>query len=113
MNKTFVADIQQESEDSIVVISPKDRDLKKILVSFDEIKETISRYVTIIDSKYDPNSGPQFLVKRPDDSKVAFEKLRNDELIVTNNLKVMVRNEKVAPNVSEIVIRLYYWKQDP
>ncbi|MHA1124570.1 MAG: site-2 protease family protein [Candidatus Heimdallarchaeota archaeon] len=113
LNKTFVADIQQESEDSIVVISPKDRDLKKILVSFDEIKETISRYVTIIDSKYDPNSGPQFLVKRPDDSKVAFEKLRNDELIVTNNLKVMVRNEKVAPNVSEIVIRLYYWKQDP
>jgi Zn-dependent protease len=113
LNKTFVADIKQEFDDSISVISPKDKDLRKILVSFDEIKKTLARYVTIIDSKYDPNSGPQFLVKQPDDSKIAFDKLRNDELIVNNNLKVMIRNERVAPNVKEIVIRLYYWEQDP
>ena len=25
----------------------------------------------------------------------------------------MIRNEKVAPNVKEIVIRLYYWEQEP
>jgi len=113
LNKTFVAEIKQEYDDSIVVISPKDKDLKKILVSFDEIKDTLSRYVTIIDSKYDPNSGPQFLVKQPEDAKTDFNKLRNDELIVNNNLKVMIRNEKVGPNVKEIVIRLYYWEQEP
>jgi len=113
LNKTFVAEIQQEYDDSIVVISPKDRDLKKIQISFEDIKETIARYVTIIDSKYDPNSGPQFIIKQPEDSKTTFTKLRNDELIVNNNLKVMIRNEKVAPNAKEIIIRLYYWEQDP
>ena len=36
LNKTYISEIQPEIVDSIGVISPKDRAIKKILVSFDE-----------------------------------------------------------------------------
>ncbi|MEA2070280.1 MAG: site-2 protease family protein [Asgard group archaeon] len=105
------ADTSQQQQ-TISVISPKDRQQKQVFVSYDEILDTISKYVTIKDSELVPNIGPQIMIQQPANLKETLGKLREDPLFTNNNLKVLIREMQITPAQKEIIIRFYYWEKE-
>jgi hypothetical protein len=103
----------REFDDRLFIISPKDRDLKQVAPSFEEIKETIEKYVRIKSAEIVPNVGPNIIIEEPKDPKKTFEEIRNEAILSENNIKILIRRETVGPGQQEIMIRFYYWESEP
>jgi len=101
----------KEISQVMAVYSPKDKQFKAIDVTFDELKDTIEKYLEVTNSQI-TEAGPVFFVARPEEVNIAFEKLRNDSFIKEKLLKVIIRNEQINPNIKEIVLRFFYWKPE-
>ncbi|MHA1557334.1 MAG: site-2 protease family protein, partial [Candidatus Heimdallarchaeota archaeon] len=54
------------------------------------------------------------IVQRPEQGseKMKFTALRKESIFIENNLKVLIRNEPIAPGNKQIVIRFYYWEKE-
>ncbi|MHA1531769.1 MAG: site-2 protease family protein, partial [Candidatus Heimdallarchaeota archaeon] len=94
------------------IFSPKDRTFVPLEVTYDELTETVKKYVTIINSQIDENTGALFFVEKPEETKAVFENFRSDSLLKEKNLKLIIRNEKVSPDVKQITVRFFYWKPE-
>lgn len=100
-----------EVSEKVAIYSPKDRQFIPIEITFDDLKEVVLSYVDLIDGQ-NTEAGPLFIVKRPEDVTLTFEKLRNDPLLKEKRLKVIIRNEKINPDIKEITLRFFYWKPE-
>ncbi len=100
-----------EQSEKVAIYSPKDRQFMPIEITFEDLKEVVMSYVEIIDGQ-NTEAGPLFIVKRPEDVNLTFEKLRNDPLLKEKYLKVIIRNEKINPDIKEITFRFFYWKPE-
>jgi membrane-associated protease RseP (regulator of RpoE activity) len=105
-------DIERKGPQGVAVLSPKSRQLQRIDLSYEELIEAVSKYVTIKDAQNTPNIGPQLLINEVENMKEKLEGLREDPVIKNNNLKVLIRKEKISPVSKEIVVRFYYWEQE-
>ncbi len=94
------------------IFSPKDRTFIPIEVTYDELTETVKKYVKIINSQIDESTGALFFVEKPEETNAVFESFRNDSLLKEKNLKLIIRNEKVSPDVKQITVRFFFWKPE-
>lgn len=103
-----------EIENLISVVAPKTRDLKQVNLTLEEINDTVSEHLQIVDSQIIESIGPKIVVQRPEEESVRmkFAALRNEPIFSENNLKVLIRNELIAPGNKQIVIRFYYWEKE-
>lgn len=102
----------KEIPQTTLIFSPKDRQFIPIEVTFDELTELVKKYVSLINSQYEESTGALFFVEKPEDTNGAFAKFRNDSLLKEKNLKLIIRNEKVSPDVKQITVRFFYWKPE-
>jgi len=94
------------------IFSPKDRQFIPLEVTFDQLTELVEKYLKIINSQFDESTGALFFVEKPEETNAVFEKFRNDSLLKEKNLKLIIRNEKVSPDVKQITVRFFYWKPE-
>ncbi len=105
-------EVEQIVSETISVFSPKDRGYVPVELSFEELSEIVAKYVTIIDKANSQTTGLLYYVKRPENSNETFAKLRSDSMLTEKNLKVIIRNEKISPEVKQVALRFYYWKPE-
>ncbi len=103
-----------EIKKTISVLAPKIRDLKQVDLTLEEVNETIAKHLRIIDSQIVESIGPKVTVQRPEEGseRMKFTALRKESIFTENNLKVLIRNELIAPGNKQIVIRFYYWEKE-
>jgi len=102
-----------EYEKTVQIIAPQIRDMKSLEITLEEFNEAVAKHVNIVDSQIVDGIGPKIIIQRPENEKAVLASLRNDPLIVENNLKVLIRNEQIAPGNKQIVLRFYYWEKEP
>ncbi|NHJ32702.1 MAG: site-2 protease family protein [Asgard group archaeon] len=103
---------QKVTPQTTPIFSPKDRQFIPIEVTFDELTELVNKYVKIVNSQFDEGTGALFFIERPEETNAVFAKFRNDSLLKEKNLKLIIRNEKVSPDVKQITVRFFYWKPE-
>ncbi|NHJ83896.1 MAG: site-2 protease family protein [Asgard group archaeon] len=96
----------------ISIFSPKDREFRLVETTYDDLITTVDKYVNIVDAQNSPTTGPLIYVNKPENVNEVFEKLRNDPIFTEKYIKIIIRNEKISPEVTEVALRFYYWKPE-
>ncbi|NHK31925.1 MAG: hypothetical protein FK730_11275 [Asgard group archaeon] len=110
LKKEPALEILQVSE-RVAIYSPKDKQFIPIEITFEDLKSLVTSHVDLIDGQ-NTEAGPLFIIKRPENVNITFEKLRNDPLLKEKHLKVIIRDEKINPNIKEITLRFFFWKPE-
>jgi Zn-dependent protease len=100
-----------EVTERVAIYSPKDKQFMAIDLSFTELQEIVEKYLGIIDAQ-STEAGPLFIVRRPENPNLTMGKLRNDSMLKEKHIRIIIRNEKINPDIKEITLRFFYWKPD-
>jgi hypothetical protein len=100
-----------EGRDFIVVLSPRDRQMKRIPIKFSMLESLIGEYFTVVNS-VNTNLGPEIIVEAPEETKV-YDNFERDSIFVEYNLRTIVKKSaSTASSEKLIIMRFFYWRPE-
>jgi len=98
----------EEDRDYIFVLSPRDRQLKKLSLKFSALENMIRNYFKVINA-VNTNLGPEIIAEVPLESKI-YDEFERDSILVDYNLRTIIRNSaSTASSEKLVIIRFFYW----
>jgi len=92
----------------IFVLSPRDRQMKKIPVKFSILEDLVGNYFQIVNS-VNTNIGPEIIIEIPEKNDV-YDKFEQNEILVENNIRTIIRKSpSTASSEKVVILRFFYW----
>ncbi len=98
----------EEDRDFIFVLSPRDRQMKKIALKFSVLENIIGTHFRIVNA-VNTNLGPEIIVEVPEEKHV-YDEFERNSILVDNNLRTIIKNSTSTASSEKLVImRFFYW----
>ncbi len=92
----------------IFVLSPRDKQMKKIPMKFSVLEDLVGNYFQIVNS-VNTNIGPEIVIEVPEKNDV-YDKFEQNNILIENNLRTIIRKSISSASSEKLVIlRFFYW----
>ncbi len=109
--ETVLPQIMSEVESDhnfIFVLSPRDKQMKRIPLKFSVLVDLVGNYFQIVNS-VNTNVGPEIVIEMPEKNDV-YDKFEQNKILVEKNLRTIIRKSISSASSEKLVIlRFFYW----